>query len=325
MYLSMFTIFRRSCFPFLSSFPHSLKQLGKIEPGSGELPSLDCETGRLEGFLHVLCLVEVRAGGLGGSREQLTHLLQNSVIPGVGSEGDDQALLRELSQTLNHLKHLIRGVMNHHIDARHVVVRSLQILEIRRHELHFVALLPRQNFRCPSGGLLSHGLADIGSIHSRTHGGQGEGQGADTTTGIAEGLSLQRLTGGRIVRLHPCKNFVHSLMVPLPDVLLDGVHIIRLRVNFVPPFKTNSVEIIRHLLLLCIFIGCSRRLPLCDAGGTEGGRGGFAETVRTSGDCTMVSGLEGRAQGHRRKEKSQHLKRPHGGGWREKSQKKTDI
>ena len=187
--------------------------------------------------------MEVRAGRLGRSREQLADALQDEVRQRLRREGDDELLAAQARQVVDHTVDAVLRVVNHDIDARHHVVLARGFFEahgvklgLGRRRLGAV----RHQFLVSALRFADHRARDITRAHVRPLKRQRNRQRPRPAPSIAHRHALQ------IVVLHPRQNLINRLLMSLANVELHLIHVVRLSVNLIPPFEPGGVEIILH-------------------------------------------------------------------------------
>mmetsp|Transcript_14162 Transcript_14162/g.39031 ORF Transcript_14162/g.39031 Transcript_14162/m.39031 type:complete len:305 (-) Transcript_14162:67-981(-) len=259
-----------------------LEQTREVEVGGGHVISLDLESCLLESIHDELLVVKVGAGGLGGSWEHLSDLLEEDVEPCLWCEGDDDAVLGEVAKVSDHLRHLLTWVVDGNIDASDGVVLSGDGFQVGGVEFGIDA-----QFLGTSCGLVGHGVRDVAGGDLGTHLCQRDGEAANTASAVADGFS------GDVVVVHnPVEDLLNGLVVTCADVHLDGVDLIGFGVNLVPSVETLGVEVLADLGLVIrggcqlhhIGWGCDSAIGVAVGEWSEGG----GARKEKEGDCASL-------------------------------------
>mmetsp|Transcript_4898 Transcript_4898/g.8712 ORF Transcript_4898/g.8712 Transcript_4898/m.8712 type:complete len:231 (-) Transcript_4898:498-1190(-) len=145
---------------------HSFNYCRKVEGGGGHVSSHNFPPQALKHLFNVLLRVQVSAGRLALSREQLSDSLQQTQHRCPRREGDDKSLLRRGRQRLEHLPQLWWRVVDDDVEARHSVIRSAEALQVLGLEdrRDCLWLASRCNLE-PPAGLLHHGARYVACTH----------------------------------------------------------------------------------------------------------------------------------------------------------------
>ena len=184
--------------------------------------------------------MEVGPSCLGRSGEELSYLLEEDVVPGLGRKADNDTVVGQTAKVIDHLLELVVGVMNGDIDACDEIVLARHTLQVTRVEVSLDAHLFG-----PTSCLGSHGITDIRGRDLGTHLRQGDGQTADTASTVAD-----RLSGDVAIRRNPIQNLLDGLIVTGTNVELHRVHVVRLGIDLVPSVEAFGVEVFTDFCLV---------------------------------------------------------------------------
>ena len=211
-----------------------LQESGKVKVGGRHFFPCHGKAGIGQGLAHNAFFVQIRARGFGRPGKEFADLFQQFVVPRFGGKGNQDAVLGQAAQVLNHFRHFFVGIMNGHVNARDRVVRSGDGLQIGGEKFG----VRYANGLGPTFGFFGHGGRNIRGGHFGSHFRQGNGQTTHATTTIADGLSLNVA-----VLLDPVQNLLNGLVVAVADIQLDRVDIIGFGINLVPSVKAFCIKV----------------------------------------------------------------------------------
>mmetsp|Transcript_46713 Transcript_46713/g.78414 ORF Transcript_46713/g.78414 Transcript_46713/m.78414 type:complete len:298 (-) Transcript_46713:71-964(-) len=272
----------------------------KVEAGGRQIFPLRFKPIFLQCSNHLVFVMEVSSRGFRRTWKIAPNLLEQLIIPKLRCKRNDDSLVRNGGKVSDHLLHFFFGVMDKNINARHSVILAGHRLEIALvcGELGHVNPC---SFGTGCGGLC-HRPRDVRCAHDCTLFGQWHRQQSCSTAQVGNRLPCNRDRVG----LEPPQNFVNSDLVAFTNILLDGVHVLRVTVDSAPPVEASVLRGVFEVFLNFDLVGIGRLHPQTGGhtgrGEWSGGGGGghsIERAMKLAGsEChdTRTEKRDGRSQ-----------------------------